>query len=98
MNDEEGQSYVQIDEKLRLSMTLTGWQLQKKRETKKGIKWHSYRYYSSLESALRDLMYIKLSQELFTDTKTMMEANQKVIRQISSVFKPIISFHEEGKS
>lgn len=91
---EEGKSYIVIDDELRLTMSARNWQLQKKlvantdtKLQKKGdVSWTSFRYYMSLENALKDIIHIKTSKEFFNDAKGLIEANAKVIKQLSKAF------------
>ena len=93
LND-EGKSFINVSDDMRLTMTARNWQLQKKliagsdtKAQKKGdINWSSFRYYMTLESALNDVIHIMTSKESFNDAKGLLQANAKVIKHIVSVF------------
>lgn len=93
---DEGKSYIQVDDEFRVLMSLRNWQLQKKtvaqsdtKSQKKGdVSWTAFRYYMTLESCLNDLVHIKTSKVFFNDAQTMLEANAKVIKEISDAFSP----------
>jgi hypothetical protein len=93
---DEGKSYVEVDNDLRLLMSPRNWQLQKKlvaqsdtKAQKKGdVNWVSFKYYVTLNSALKDLIHIKMSKEVFNSAETMLKAHEKVINDIKQVFYP----------
>ena len=93
LND-EGKSFINVSDDMRLVMTARNWQLQKKliagsdtKTQKKGdINWSAFRYYMTLDSALNDIIHIMTSKEIFNDAKGLIEADAKVIKHISSVF------------
>ena len=68
--DDSGKSYIEVDEDLRLLMTHRNWQLQKKLVAKENarvvgkVTWQSFRYYTSLNGALKDLVHIKIKREV----------------------------------
>jgi hypothetical protein len=91
--EDEAKSYVMIDEEMRLAITPRNWQLQKKSIALSGknegkVTWVAFRYYTSLNSALNDIMHIKMAQETFRTAKGMLEANQRVMDNISKAFDP----------
>jgi hypothetical protein len=95
--DDEGKSYVQVDDDMRLIMSPRNWQLQKKiiaqsdtKNQKKGDEtWISFKYFLTLESALNTIVHIKTAKEFFNDARTMQEANKKVINEIVKAFSPV---------
>ena len=87
--EDEGKSFIPIDDSLRLIISPRNWQLQKLHHSKKeGDVWASFRYYVSLNSALKDIAHIKLAKESFNSAKTFLEASNRVINDISNKFSP----------
>ena len=96
---DEGKSYVPIDENTRLAITPRNWQLQKKQEALTGknagqVTWTAFRYYVSLESALKDIVHIKTAQESFRTAQGLLEANTKVINELAKAFSPAYKIAE----
>lgn len=95
LND-NGKSYVQVDDDLRLIMSPRNWQLQKlliaqsdTKSQKKGAEnWSSFRYYMTLESALKDIVHIKTSKQFFNSAQAMLKANEAVISGLVKAFSP----------
>lgn len=95
LND-NGKSYVQVDDDLRLIMSPRNWQLQKlliaqsdTKSQKKGTEtWSSFRYYMTLENALKDIIHIKTSRQFFKSSEGMLKANEAVINSIKEAFSP----------
>lgn len=87
--EDEGKSFIPIDETTRLAISPRNWQLQKLHKSKKGEDtWSAFRYYVSLNNALKDIVHIKLAKESFNSANTFLEASNKVINDISSKFSP----------
>ena len=92
--DDSGKSFIEVDDELRLLMTHRNWQLQKKLIAKENAKvvgkvtWQSFRYYTSLNGALKDLVHIKLSREKFSSLHELIEANNRVFEEMKQVFLP----------
>jgi hypothetical protein len=92
--DDNGKSFVMIDDTLRLCITPRNWQLQKKqiagKESKEvgKVSWTAFRYYVSLQSALNDIVHIKTAQEDFKSVQGLIDANAKVINALSKSFSP----------
>lgn len=87
--DDEGKSFLPVDDTLRLVMSPRNWQLQKLHHSKKdGEVWSSFRYYVSLNSALKDIMHIKLAKESFNSAKSFLAASDAVINDITNKFTP----------
>lgn len=91
--DDNGKSYIPIDENTRLMITPRNWQLQKKNIALSGkkegeITWVTFRYYTSLNSALNDIVHIKVAQESFKTVQGLLEANTKVINELCKCFSP----------
>ena len=94
--DDDGKSYIQVSDDMRLMMSPRNWQLQKKMiaktDTKKqkagDISFTSFRYYVSLESALKDIVHIKTAKESFNTAQGLSEANGKVIAELCKAFSP----------
>jgi hypothetical protein len=92
--DDNGKSYILIDESTRLCITPRNWQLQKKQIAGKDSKevgkvtWTAFRYYLSLQSALNDIVHIKTAQEDFKSVQGLIEANAKVISALSKSLSP----------
>lgn len=92
LND-EAKSYIPMDAETRLAITPRNWQLQKRNVAITGkkageISWTTFRYYTSLESALKDIVHIKTAQESFRTATGLLEANARVIKEISRAFSP----------
>jgi hypothetical protein len=90
---DEGKSYVPIDDSTRLAITPRNWQLQKKTVALTGknagtTTWTAFRYYTGLESALKDIVHIKTAQESFRSAQGLIEANQRVIDGLVEAFSP----------
>lgn len=93
---DDGKSYVQIDDDLRLLMSPRNWQLQKKlvaqsdtkSQNKGDVTWASFKYYMTLQSALKDIIHISTSKEFFNSAQTMLNANERVINKLSKAFSP----------
>ena len=89
-----GKSFVVLDDDTRLLMSPRNWQLQNKLIAKANSKepgkvtWSSHRYYTTLESALKDIIHIKTSQEVFKTATELLEANQRVINKLKEAFLP----------
>jgi hypothetical protein len=98
--DDNGKSYVMIDESMRLCITPRNWQLQKKQIAGKDSKevgkvsWTAFRYYVSLQSALNDVVHIKTAQEDFKSIQGLIEANAKVISALSKSLSPTYEISE----
>lgn len=92
--DDNGKSYIMIDETTRLTITPRNWQLQKKQvageKSKEAgqVTWTAFRYYVSLQSALNDVIHIKTAQEDFKSVQELIEANAKVISALSKSLSP----------
>lgn len=91
--EDEARSYIQIDDEMRLAITSRNWQLQKKSIAQSGknegkVTWLAFRYYTSLQNALNDIQHIKLAQQTFKTAQGMLEANHKVLAEISKAFAP----------
>jgi hypothetical protein len=90
----EGKSYVLIDDTTRLLMSPRNWQLQykvtakEKSKTPGKVSWESFRHYMTLESALKDLIHIKTSEETFKNATELLEANSRVVKRIVEAFTP----------
>lgn len=99
LND-EAKSYVPIDANMRLAITARNWQLQKRTVAGDDSKnpgketWTSFRYYTSFNGALNDIVHIKLAQETFRTAKGMLEANARVIDSLSMAFAPQYTINE----
>ena len=52
------------------------------------VTWQSFRYYTSLNGALKDLVHIKLSREKFSSLHELIEANNRVFEEMKQVFLP----------
>ena len=93
---DEGKSYVQISDDMRLSMSPRNWQLQKKlvaqsdtnNQSKGDTSWVSFKWYTQLDSALKDIIHINTSKEFFNDATSFIQANNKVINDIKKAFTP----------
>lgn len=90
---DDGKSYVPIDDDTRLLITPRNWQLQKKTVAQSGkdigkVTWIAFRYYVSLQNAINDIVHIKTAQETFRTAQGLIEANRKVIAEISKAFAP----------
>jgi|APLak6261667474_1056061.scaffolds.fasta_scaffold01104_6 hypothetical protein len=92
--DDNGKSYILIDDTTRLTITPRNWQLQKKQIAGKDSKevgkvtWTAFRYYVSLQSALNDVIHIKTAQEDFKSVQELIEANAKVVNALSKSLSP----------
>lgn len=91
--DDNGKSYIEIDETMRLSISPRNWQLQKKQTAKIGKQagvttWTAFRYYMTLQGALNDIIHIKTAQENFRSVQGLIDANAKVINNLSQAFSP----------
>jgi|SRR5215217_5421601 len=90
---DDGKSYVPIDDTTRLLITARNWQLQKKNVAKSGedtgkVTWTAFRYYTSLQNALNDIVHIKTAQETFKTAQGLIEANKRVIDGLVKSFSP----------
>jgi hypothetical protein len=91
---DEAKSYLPIDQDLRLAITGRNWQLQKRNIAGNDSKtpgketWASFRYYTSLKSALTDIVHIKVAQETFRSAQGLIEANTRVIDGICKALSP----------
>ena len=98
--DDSGKSYIQFDDELRLLMSPRNWQLQKKLISKEQAKevgkvtWQTFRYYMTLQGALKDLVHIKIAKEKFSTVNEFVEANTKVINEIKKAFFPDYTIEE----
>lgn len=87
--EDEGKSFIPVDDSLRLIISPRNWQLQKLHHSQKeGDVWSSFRYYVSLNSALKDIIHIKLAKESFNSAKTFLDASDRVINDLASKFSP----------
>lgn len=91
--DDNGKSYIMIDDSMRLAISSRNWQLQKKQIALTGkeagkVSWIAFRYYTSLQSALNDIVHIKTAQENFKTVQGLIEANTKVINELVEAFSP----------
>jgi len=92
--DDNGKSYIMIDETTRLTITPRNWQLQKKQiageKSKEAgqVSWVAFRYYTSLQNALKDVIHIKTSNENFKSVQELIEANSRVIKELSDALYP----------
>ena len=78
---------------MRLAISQRNWQLQKlviNQEGKDAGKeqWISFRFYISLESALKDVVHINTSKEKFNSIPTLIRANTTVIEELSKALSP----------
>ena len=95
--DDEGNSFVEINDSMRLLISPRNWQLQKKKvakgnsKTPGAVSWTSFRYYVSLTSAINDIIHINVAKEVFKDINGMIEANKKVVKEIQEIFSPTYS-------
>jgi len=94
--EEVGESHIVIDESMRLLMTTRNFQLQKKIVAKSDtdkqkagdVSWSSFNWFTSLDSALKTIIRIKVSKQNFNDVQGLIEANAKVINELRQVFLP----------
>lgn len=92
--DDNGKSYIMIDDTTRLTITPRNWQLQKKQVAGNDSKevgkvtWTAFRYYVSLQSALNDVIHIKTANENFKSVQELIDANAKVIKELSAALYP----------
>ena len=86
--DDNGKSYLPINKDMRLTMSPRNWQLQKRRVVKEVEEWTAFRYYISLDSALKDIIHINISKENFNSIDSFAQAQNKVIRHITKLFAP----------
>ena len=86
--DDNGKSFLPVGKDMRLLLSARNWQLQKKRVVKDVEEWSSFRYYVSMDSALKDLMQIGLSKENFNSMDSFLQAQNKVIKNITKMFSP----------
>ena len=94
--DDKGKSYVMIDDDMRLLMSPRNWQLQKRLiaqtdtpSQKKGdVNWTSFKYYITLQGALKDIIHIRTSKIFFNDAQGLVRANNKVITELCQAFSP----------
>jgi hypothetical protein len=94
--EEVGESYIVIDENMRLLMTTRNFQLQKKivaksdTENQKAgdVSWSSFNWFTSLDSAFKTIIRIKVSKHNFNDLQGLVEANTKVINELKQAFLP----------
>ena len=94
--DDKGKSYVEVGDDLRLLMSHRNWQLQKrmvaqsdtKKQKKGDVNWSSFRYYITLQGALKDIIHIRTSKVFFKDAQGLIDANNKVIKELCQVFSP----------
>jgi hypothetical protein len=98
--DDNGKSFIIIDETMRLCITPRNWQLQKKKvagkDSKKAgeISWEGFRYYVSLQNALNDIVHIMTSAEDFNSVQGLLDANQRVITELSRTLSPKYTINE----
>ena len=86
--DDNGKSFLPVGKDMRLLLSARNWQLQKKRVVKDVEEWSSFRYYVSMDSALKDLIHIGLSKENFNSMDSFLQAQNKVIKNITKLFAP----------
>ena len=92
--DDNGKSYIMIDDATRLTITPRNWQLQKKQiagnDSKEAgkVTWTAFRYYVSLQSALNDVIHIKTASENFRSVQGLLDANAKVIKELTDALSP----------
>ena len=92
--DDNGKSYIMIDDTTRLTITPRNWQLQKKQvageKSKEAgqVTWTAFRYYVSLQSALNDVIHIKTANENFKSVQELIDANAKVVKELSDALYP----------
>ena len=92
--DDNGKSYIMIDDATRLTITPRNWQLQKKQiagnDSKEAgkVTWTAFRYYVSLQSALNDVIHIKTANENFKSVQELIDANAKVVKDLSDALYP----------
>jgi len=98
--DDNAKSFIDIDDDYRLVMSSRNWQLAKKQvageksKTAGEITYISFRYYTTLGSAIKDLIHIKLAESKFKTLQGFAEAQQKVINEISAALKPTYEISE----
>lgn len=90
---DEAKSYLPIDDVLRLAIIPRNWQLQRKSVAREGAKagqvtWSAFRYYVSMESALKDIVHIKVAQQTFRTAQGLVEANTRVINDLCKALSP----------
>lgn len=88
--EDDGKSFLPVDDTLRLLVSPRTWQLQKLNVSKKDNSetWQSFRYYTSLNNALKDIIHIRLAKESFNSAKTFLEASERVINDVAQKFSP----------
>ena len=92
--DDVGESYISINDNMRLLISPRNWQLQKKVVAKENSKvagkvsWVSFRYYVSLSSAINDIIHISVAKELFKDVNGLIVATNKVVQDLQEKFSP----------
>ena len=86
--DDNVKSFIPVTKELRLSLSPRNWQLQRKRVVKGIDEWKSFRYYMTLESAVKDVIHVGLSKENFNSLATYAEAQNRVIKYIAKQLSP----------
>lgn len=91
--DDTPKSYIDVADDLRLTISARNWQLQKKTVAQSGknkgvTTWSSFRYYTSLQSALNDVVHIGLSKQKFNTLQSFLEAHTRVISSIKEALSP----------
>jgi len=98
--DDNAKSYIDIDSDYRLVMSQRNWQLAKKMvagENAKNageISYSSFRYYTTLSSAIKDIIHIKLASEKFKTLEGLVDAQAKVINEVSQALNPTYTILE----
>jgi len=86
--DDNVKSFIPVTKDLRLSMSPRNWQLQRKRVVKGIEEWESFRYYMTLDNAVKDVIHVGLSKENFNSLAAYSEAQHKVIKHIAKQLAP----------
>lgn len=86
--DDTGKSFIPVTKDLRLSLSLRNWQLQRRRTNKGVEEWEGYRFYMTLDSAIKDIIHVGISKENFDSLSSYAAAQNKVIKHLVKQLAP----------
>jgi hypothetical protein len=86
--DDNVKSFIPVTKDMRLSMSPRNWQLQRKRMNKGVEEWEGFRYYMTLENAVKDIIHVGISKENFDSLASYAQAQNKVLKHIAKQLSP----------